>query len=148
MSQDQPAAEPQVDQPGEAPTGGIADVDVSDDGMSITSTDKDGTYTWQGGSQAELPEGFPEDVYVYEGSVVEMASSAPTSYTIALATKDPFAKVVESYKEKMASAGWSLRTSTQMPGTEMLSYLLGDRAVSVSIFDEDGQTKIGLSVAR
>ncbi len=127
-------------------TGGEAGVDVSEEGMEISSTDEDGTYTWKGGDKAEIPEGFPDDVYVYEGAEILMASEAPGSFMLALSTDAALSTVVETYQKEMSSAGWTQVMSNQMDGGQMLVYAIDDRSANVTIFDEDGVRKISLSV--
>jgi len=142
------AAEKTLETSIENSLGGESDVDISDEGMKVTSQDEDGTYTWQAGSEAEVPGGFPSDVYVFKGAEVEMSSDSPDSFVLALKTDAAFAKVVEAYKTEMPSAGWTEMTATQMDGAQMLVYSMGDRAVNVGVFDEDGATKISLSVSK
>ena len=132
----------------EATLGNDAEIDISDEGMAITSADEDGTYTWQAGDQAEIPDGFPTDVHIYEAAAVDMSADSPNGFTLALRTDDPFSKVVGTYEEKMSAAGWTKQTSTAMSGTQMLVYTKGDRATNVGIFEEEGITKISLTVSQ
>jgi hypothetical protein len=141
-------AEKALEQTIETQDDGEAGVDITSDGMEVTSTDADGTYTWQAGSEAELPEGFPTDIYIPDGAVVEMSSASPNGYVLTLSTDKAFSAVVESYKEKMVAAGWTEHTATQMEGTQMLIYGQGDRSVNVGVFNEEGATKISLSVSQ
>jgi hypothetical protein len=132
----------------ETQPGDDADVDVSEDGMTVTSSDEDGTYTYQAGNEATIPDGFPADVYVYEGATVQMSSDSPDGFMLAFETDAAFATVVDAYKAEMPAAGWTELTGTTMEGTQMLIYGIGDRMVDVGIFDENGVTKISLSVSK
>ncbi len=142
------AAEEAVENSIEMNLGDDAEVDISEEGMTITSTDEDGTYSWQGGDQAKVPDGFPKDVYVHEAATVAMSADSPESFTLALTTDDPFPKVVGAYEEKMSAAGWTNQTSTAMDGAQMLVYTKGDRAANVGIFNEKGVTQISLTVSK
>ncbi len=141
-------AEKAVEQKIEMETGDQANVDISDDGIEITSQDADGVYTWKGGDSAEIPDGFPADVYVFDGASVDMASDSPNGFFVALSTDTAFPMVVEAYLKEMSSAGWNKMTETEMDGGRMMLYLKDERTVNVGIFDEDGARGISLSVSK
>ena len=142
------AAEEAVENSIEMNLGDDAEVDISDEGMAITSTDEDGTYSWQAGDQAKIPDGFPEDVHIYEAASVAMSADSPDSFTLALSTDDALPKVVGAYEEKMSAAGWTKQTSTSMNDAQMLVYTKGDRAANIGIFNEKGVTQISLTVSK
>jgi len=132
----------------EAALGNEAGVDLSDEGMTVTSEDEDGTYTWTGGDQAKVPDGFPADVYIYEGAELLMSTDTPAGFVLAFETDAPLDDVVESYLEEMSAAGWTKQMATEMDGGQMMVYLQDDRSVNLTIFDEEGVTQIGLTVSR
>ncbi len=142
------AVEETVEQVVEGSVENDAGVEISEEGMAITSTDEDGTYTWQGGDKAGIPEGFPDDVFVYEGVEVLMSSDTPGSFVLGLSTDAPREDVIASYEKEMSAAGWTEATSTNMDGDKILVYTKGDRVVNVGIFLEEGVTNISLSVSR
>ena len=142
------AVEKAVEQQIEMETGDQAKVDISDNGMEITSQDADGVYTYQGGDTAELPDGFPADVYVPDGATVDMVSDSPNGFVVALSTETALPAVVEAYLKEMSSAGWNKMTETEMDGGRMIAYFKGERSVNVGIFDEDGVRGISLSVSK
>ncbi len=80
---DEKTVENAVEQKIEKETDEQANVDISEDGMEITTQDADGVYTWQGGDSAELPDGFPADVYVPDGASVDMVSDSPNGFVVA-----------------------------------------------------------------
>ncbi len=59
-----------MEQVAEANLGDGSEVDLSEEGMEVTSQDEDGTYTWKAGDKAEIPETFPDDVFIYEGAEI------------------------------------------------------------------------------
>jgi hypothetical protein len=132
----------------EDPIGDGAEVDVSDQGMTITSEDEKGAYTWQAGDEAKIPDSFPKDVHVYERAAIQMSSDSPEGITLVLATDDPISKVVATYEEKMVADGWTKQTSSTMSGTQMLIYTKGDRGANVGVFDQDGSTQISLTLSK
>ena len=142
------AAEEVVEQAVEAALGDEAGVDLSDEGMTVTSEDEDGTYTWKAGDQAEVPSDFPDDVHVYEGAEVVMSTETPDGFSLALGVDAPVEDVVKSYLEAMSAAGWTKHMETEMDGGHMMVYGKGDRSVNVAIFEEEGMTQIGLTVGR
>ncbi len=140
------AAEQVVEETIEADLGGDAGVEISEEGMEITSQDENGTYTWKAGDKAEIPDSFPQDVYIFEGATVVMVSESPDSFVVALTTDAAVSAVADSYLEEMTSAGWSKLMETDMDDGRMLVFGMGDRSVNVGVFPEDGMTGISLSV--
>ena len=124
-----------------------AGVGISEEGLEITSKDEDGTYTYQAGDKAEIPENFPDDVFIYEGSELLMISESPQGWVLTLRTDAPRDDVIASYEKEMSAAGWAEITSTNMDGDRMLIYGQGDRTVNVGIFAEEGVTQVSLSVS-
>ncbi len=77
-----------------------------------------------------------------------MSSDSPGSFVLALSTDAAFATVVKTYKKEMSSAGWNEMTATKMENAQMLVYGMDDRSVNIGVFDEEGVTKISLSVSK
>ncbi len=77
-----------------------------------------------------------------------MSSVSPGSFVLALQVDAPLGEVVGSYEKEMSAAGWTKHMSTTMDGGQMMVFGLGDRSANVTIFNEDGVTKISLSVGQ
>ncbi len=125
-----------------------ADVDVSEEGISISGEDDDGTFSMTAGTKAKIPEGFPSDVYVYDGAEVEMVMDNPAGFTISLRCDDPVGDVVETYRKQLSAAGWKKQTYMDTGDSQMLIYGKGDRVLQVHVADDEGVTRIGLSAAK
>ena len=129
----------------ETAMGGDADVDISEEGMEVKTEGEEGVTTMSMGDKAKIPEDFPSDVYVYDGATVDMAMDNPGAFLVSLSTDDPLSKVVDAYKKKMTSEGWTKQTAMDMGEMQMLQYLKGERTAQVQVITEKGKTHISLT---
>jgi hypothetical protein len=142
------AAEEAAERSIESATGDDAEVEISEEGMSVKAQDKNGTYSWQAGDQARVPDDFPSDVHIYEPAVVEMSMDSPDGYVLSLKTDDAPAKVVGVYQEKLSAAGWTKQTTMDMGEMQMLIYSKGERMAKLDVFSEDDVTRINLTASK
>jgi len=129
----------------EAVTGNNADVNV--DGDDVTVKTDQGTWS----TSDKLPSNWPSDVPVYPGakvtaSVAGAGDQANGNYA-SLESSDAVAAVIAWYKKEVPGAGWTVETDAMISGSLMLSATKGERALSVTVTDEDGKVAIGLVVA-
>jgi hypothetical protein len=129
----------------EAQTGGKADVDISDDKMSIKT--KDGEFKMDAGDDVKLPENFPSDVYVYKNAKVKMSIGGPKGNTVSFQTKDPAEKVAEKYKKEMKTKGWSQEMAMEMGEGSSLTFKKGERVAQIMMAREDESTMITVIAA-
>jgi hypothetical protein len=130
----------------EQATGGDADVEMSDDGMKITGKTDEGEYAITSGEEAEIPDGFPSDVFIYRPSKAVMAMKVPRGHSISLTTLDDKDKVVETYKKEMEGEGWSEEGSMNMDSHTMLVYEKDGRNASVNILPSEDKVQINVTV--
>jgi hypothetical protein len=133
-------------------------VDIDEGGDSVTVTGDDGeTVEIQGGDDASLPKGFPEDVPVYEDADIKMGNSmtsdGKTTYSVTLQTSDDVDTASAWYKDALPKEGWSLEgdmTSTASgQSITVIGAKKGTMALNVSVMgpDDDSKTTISLIVA-
>ena len=142
-----------------------ANVDISGDTMSFTTTDADGkqsnvkmdgdslvvegpdgVQTFRAGGAGEMPKDFPADVYVLSGADVVSSISTPGGANLSLKTGAPKAVVVAQYAAEMKAQGWTAETTMDMGETAMLSFAKDNRQASVIVQTEAGATSVNLTV--
>ena len=142
-----------------------ANVDISGDTMSFTTTDADGkqsnvkmdgdslvvegpdgVQTFRAGGAGEMPKDFPADVYVLSGASVVSSISTPGGANLSLKSGAPKAIVVAQYAAEMKDKGWTTESTMDMGETAMLSFAKDNRTASVIVQVEDGATAINLTV--
>lgn len=131
----QKAAERAAENAIEQSSGGKANVDLSNDTVTV-NTDK-GTY--QAGGQVSLPAGFPDDIYVPDGQLTAaMSSTEDGGYSVSLTTGGSVAEVQQDFSDKLKDAGWEINLTMNYGGSAMVGANKGDdRTVSVSIASDD-----------
>ena len=142
-----------------------ANVDISGDTMSFTTTDADGkqsnvkmdgdslvvegpdgVQTFRAGGAGEMPKDFPADVYVLSGASVVSSISTPGGANLSLKSASSKADVVAQYTAEMKAQGWTTESTMDMGETAMLSFAKDNRTASVIVQVEDGATAINLTV--
>jgi len=130
----------------EKATGAKADVDLSKKGMKITGETDRGTYTVTTGEKTEIPKDFPDDVFIYRPSEVIMAMKVPEGYSLTLTSNDDRSKILDIYKQKMNTKGWTEETSIIMGPQSTLVYKKNDRVANISVITSDKALHINLVV--
>ncbi len=96
---------------------------------------------------ASLPDGFPDDVHIYEGAAITHSSRDGGRMVVALRTGDEATNVLEAYEEKAKADGWELEAEHQMGGVANRSYLKGDRRLVVNINAQEDGTVVNLAIS-
>ncbi|MBD3345835.1 MAG: hypothetical protein GF401_12300 [Chitinivibrionales bacterium] len=130
----------------EKESGGKADVDISNGNVNIKTDDGEMSVT--SGKNARIPEAFPTDILIYQGSSVEAAMEVPEGYSVQLKSDDDVTKIAETYKADMKAQGWSQEASLDMGEQAMLSFKKGERAAQVVIMPDESITRIGLTTSK
>ena len=124
--------------------GKTADIDISGDKVTVKS--EDGTAAFTAGKSAKLPDGFPKDVYVYDGATVATVMTTPDGCNVSFQTKDSAEKVTTAYKSKMTANGWTEESAFTTAQQTMIAYKKNKQAATVMILAADGTTQINLTV--
>ena len=129
-----------------------ADVEIDDDGESVSIETEDGSVEISGGDSATIPDGFPKDVPLYDGALVmsqKFDTEDGVAYNIGIKTDDGANDVAEWYSDEFASEGWTVTTeSTNDTGDmTMVSFQVekNGRMTQVIIAEEDGGTQIAVT---
>lgn len=143
-----------------------ANVDLSGETMSFTTTDADGkqsnikmsgdaltiegpdgTTTFRSGGAGKMPEDFPADVYVVAGASVVSSLSHSGGFNLALTSPAAPKDVVAQFAAGMKDKGWAAKSTLDMADLAMLSFAKGNRTANVVVQSEGGATSINLTVA-
>jgi len=111
-------------------------VDQDDDSVTITGEDGSSITASENG---ELPEGFPEDAPVYDGSITTSLVTEE-NYTIGIETDDEWATVWDWYVAELESEGWTKTTELKLEDSGMLSGEKDDRLIQITIGPASGDT--------
>jgi len=95
------------------------------------------------------PAGFPRDVPIYPGAVAVVATEANDSgASVVLESRETPRKVAAFYKNRLLEGGWSLDGEMTVEGEYMLVASKQARRASALVADEEGKTRITLTVTR
>ncbi|MFC1662977.1 hypothetical protein ACFL04_02285 [Patescibacteria group bacterium] len=131
------AAEENIESSIERATNGAAEVDLDDN--SVTFNTNAGTF--QAGENVSLPDDFPSDIHVVDGTITSATSvTEGQSHTVSIQTNKSMDEVKAEYDSKLANDGWSETLSMQLPSGYSIGAEKGNRTVSISIGEDSGQT--------
>jgi len=130
--------------------GGEADVDISEDAVSVTTDEGEMTI----GEGAELPEGFPEEVPVYSNMEItsswKVTEEGKDTFSISGTTSDSGKTVFDWYKGKLNS--WEIENEftgeSEGESTYSISANNGTYGLLVWITESDGETIVGITAAK
>ena len=106
--------------------------------------------TVSSGESVSLPEGFPEDVPLYDGMKIESVSALPgaQAYVVQATTPDSLEQVDAALSNAAEARGW--RESAKGPPVRDTSMALRNyekekRTLNITVFQQDGGAVINLS---
>jgi len=126
----------------EKSTNGQADVDVSGNSVKVNTN----SASWETGDKISLPDGFPSDIYVVEGTIkTAVTSKTGSDYVVSLESTKSLNEVKALYDTKLKENGWTITTSGAI--AQSFSYLTekADRALNIGISEADGKTIVTLT---
>ncbi len=112
----------------------------------VTIIGEDGTVAYQAGGAGKLPQGFPEDAFVYPGARIATSLRFPQGVNVAFETRDAVAAVVAKYAAEMKAKGWSEKSAMMVDEVGIASYEKGKRTADVIVQAQDGVTQINLTI--
>lgn len=128
----------------EKSTNGQADVDVDNDQVTINTNG--GSY--QAGENISLPDGFPTDVYVVDGTIKSaITTKANEIYNVSIETTKSVSDVKSEYESKLQSEGWTITVNATYGGSASLAAEKANRQVSVIIGETDGKATVTLGTS-
>lgn len=139
------AAEEIIENAIESQDDGDADVDIdlSDEEANIEVNGS----TLQVGNDVAIPEEFPDDVFLPDGTVAAVVNTAEGAYSVTMTSTASLMALRDDYETRQAGDGWTKSSSVTVGAGVIILWEKADRALSVTLTDNsDGTTTIGLSV--
>lgn len=125
----------------EKATNGQADVDLSNNSVKVNVNGG----SWEVGEKVSLPDGFPSDVYVVDGTVKSAVTTvAGKAYSVSLTTTKSVADVKALYTSKLKDDGWTVTATASVSGSQMFSAEKGKRTLTVTIGADQDATVVTL----
>jgi hypothetical protein len=148
------------------PDGETMTIDVEDDGedgptkltitgnseeRTVTATDEDGNEAFTLKGTSDLPDGFPDEVPLYDGwtikSSIATTQNGKNNFMVQGETSDSVAKVTETYKKALTDKGFEIKATMNMPQGANIMSEKGDTAVVATVGEKDGKTILNLTIA-
>jgi hypothetical protein len=95
-----------------------------------------------------LPEGFPKDVPIYKGAVVQVSSTQGKTMMVHLSVAAPAADALKYYQDQLKEQGWEIASTMNMGEGSMLTAKKGDRQCSALVMKQDKGTMVQLTVTQ
>ena len=95
-----------------------------------------------------LPDGFPKDVPIYKGAVVQVASTQGKTMMVHLSVDAPVADALKFYQDQLKEQGWEISATTNMGDTSMIQAKKGERQCSALVVKQDKGAMVQLSVTQ
>lgn len=116
------------------------DVSVDKDGDKVTFGSGDETVTISGGDSAELPAGFPKDVWLPDDYKVESVMDSAGFTMVSLRADGTIGDASAAAQKTMEGAGWKRTMAAQDDTNSMLAFEHGERNALLSFdrHDESG----------
>lgn len=122
----------------EKSTNGDVDVDLGTNSLKVNTNG--GSYQY--GGNVMLPSGFPDDVYVIDGTLTSASKTTENAgYTVSIETTQSVAAAQALYDEKLKSEGWEISLSMTYENSASVGAQKGDRSTTVSIMKNSDNDK-------
>jgi len=101
------------------------------------------------GATAGVPEGYPKDLPIYPGATVTRMQTGSTQHLIELmlASPDSAAKIVEFYKQRLASNGWKITNTMTSEQVSALTAVKDKRQAILQVLYRNGKSTINQVVS-
>lgn len=124
-------------------------VNKKDGQVTFESASKDGKVTVTAGKEGvALPDGFPKDVPIYKGAVVQVASTQGKMMLVHLSVSAPVADALKYYQDQLKEQGWEISSTMNMGEGSMLAAKKGERQCTALVMKQDKGTMVQLSVTQ
>ena len=131
-----------------------ADVEIDDDGESVSMETEDGSVNIAGGESAEVPSDFPSDMPLYDGTL-NVSTAVDTAdgkiYSLGIQTDDDAMDVASWYADELDAEGWTTLSeiTNDSGGATMVVYALEKGTTEAQVvINADGSepTQIAVTV--
>ncbi len=114
------------------------------DAGSMTFTGKNGETVAINMNGGKVPDDYPKDVPLYEGTKVIMSNSASEKHArhLILESKDPADKIADYYKKALDANGWKIEGTMKMGELNMFTASKDNRQLVVQISNSNDKRTI------
>ncbi len=135
------AAESAAEKAIEKATNSQADVDIGTNSIKVNTN----TGSMQIGGNVVMPENFPDDIYVIDGTLTyALTASSGKSYTITIETNKSVNEVKNIYENKLAEDGWTINVNSMVQGSLGLGAQKSNRSVTITASEIDSKTSVSI----
>jgi hypothetical protein len=128
---------------------GEVTVDKKSGQVTFEGKTKDGNVTVSANQAGvALPQDFPKDVPIYQGAVVQVASTQGKTMMVHLSVSVPVAEALKYYQDQLKAEGWEIESTMNMGEGSMIAAKKADRECSAVILKQDKGTMIQLAVTQ
>ncbi len=139
-------AEKAAEQAVERASNGNVNIDINKNSVKVNING--GSTVGEVGDSVKVPDGFPSDVYVIDGTVkTAIAKTDTKGYTLSINTNLTPAEAKSRYDAKLKEQGWTIVMTLDSGDGATISASKGQRNVSVIISTSDGQTNVILGTS-
>lgn len=118
-----------------------ADVDINNDNVSI----KTDNGNWQAGNDLGVPDNWPSDVHLTEGSVTSVTNT-DVGNSVTITSDKSVADLKTEYQNALTKDGWDITTTMDVGTNLIFSAKKDNRVVNISIGEEDNHTVVIIGV--
>lgn len=122
-------------------------------GVSVDEQSNSVTFKGEGGEAtvgegATLPDGFPEEVPVYDGDITTSLKTTD-AYTVGIDTSDSPSEVFDWYKDALSTEGWTIKQEIKTDTGANIGAENADWTLVISAGGGDGEkTTLVISVTK
>jgi hypothetical protein len=124
-------------------------IDIDEDNAELTVEGPEGTEFSLKSEGNEIPDNFPDDVYIVKGEIESagsMSSNEGEVFTIGIIPEKSFKDIVALIKKEMLAKGWKSTMNMNMGDEAMQMYIKGENSATITVTKEDGKTMVGYMV--
>ncbi len=128
-----------------------ADIDINQDGEqgSITIKGEDGEEVTFSGGTKEMPDNFPDDIYVAEGEIISsgsIKSGEGEVITLVIGTDSKIEDLISKVRDEMKSKGWKEGMNMTTGEGGLVVFSKNDNSLTVTFAIEDNQAQAAYMV--
>lgn len=120
------------------------EIDSEDGKASYTVETEEGKMKVEVGG--ELPDAWPDDVYMIEGKIASSVNSEE-AIVVSLETSKKPEELKDVVDKEMKSNGWEVEGSMNMPGSLSLVYKKGERTATYTMVKYEGNSPTSINIS-
>jgi len=125
----------------------VEKMDPDGKAMHLTATNPAGKkFEASIGDRVEIPEGFPEDVPIFTGSIPMASMSAPDGFIVTFKSDEDQQLILDFYRSKLTDAGWEIAENPMDGSPLSIDAAKDSRKVSVVVAGRKGDARVSVIV--